>query len=371
MTTRERVLTAMRGGVPDRVPVWFWSIAPGGPQRHPTIQPVVDAFLERGDVIQWWPGASPGIFYSASDQVSAETEVRPSELPDYDERVSTYHTPAGDLTQVIYASRVGKPGYHKKYLIESEQDLERLLSVPYVPVRPDCSGFFELEARLGDGGIAMVSMGADPVYALNRLTGSELFAIWSVERRGMVSEVIDIFLQRTLDWLEWVLGQGVGPLIGYVGPELCIPPLQSPRDFEQWVVEPDRAINETIREAGGLAFVHCHGFMDQVLEGFVRMSADALHPIEPPPMGDVTMADAKRRVGRDLCIVGNVQEDDIWRMPQTQFREMVAETVRVGMEGGGFILSPTSTPFSWPQITRRAQDNMMALLDVGLDVGRY
>jgi len=41
------------------------------------------------------------------------------------------------------------------------------------------------------------------------------------------------------------------------------------------------------------------------------------------------------------------------------------------MEGGGFVLSPTSTPFSWPQITRRAQDNMMALLDVGLDVGRY
>ena len=53
------------------------------------------------------------------------------------------------------------------------------------------------------------------------------------------------------------------------------------------------------------------------------------------------------------------------------FREMVADTVRVGMEGGGFILSPTSTPFSWPEITERASDNMIAMLDVGLDVGRY
>lgn len=371
MTTRERVLTAMRGGVPDRVPIWFWGVEPGGPQRHPSIQRVVDAYLQRGDIIQWWSGAVPGVFYSASDAVSSETRRGPSELPDFDEQVTTYHTPAGELTQVYYVSRSGKPGYTKKHLIESEEDVERLLSVPYVPMRPDCSGFFEREARLGDAGIVMASLGADPMYALNRLTGSELFAVWSVERRELIAELIEVFLQRTLDWLHWVLGQGVGPLIGYVGPELCIPPLQSPRDFEEWVVGPDLIINETIHEAGGLAFVHCHGRMNPVLEGFVRMRADALHPVEPPPMGDVTLAEAKRRVGRDLCLVGNVQEDDIWRMPQAQFREMVAETVRVGMEGGGFILSPTSTPFSWPEITQRAQENMLALLEVGLDLGRY
>jgi uroporphyrinogen-III decarboxylase len=163
----------------------------------------------------------------------------------------------------------------------------------------------------------------------------------------------------------------VGPLFGYVGPELCIPPLQSPRDFEEWVVGPDAEINDLIRAAGGLSLVHCHGRMGPVLEGFVRMGASALHPIEPPPMGDVTLAEAKARVGRELCIVGNVQEHDIQRMPTAQFRAMVAQTVTEGMAEGGFILSPTATPFGWPEMSRLARENWIAMLEVGLAVGSY
>jgi uroporphyrinogen-III decarboxylase len=109
--------------------------------------------------------------------------------------------------------------------------------------------------------------------------------------------------------------------------------------------------------------------MGPVLEGFVRMHADALHPIEPPPMGDVTLAQAKARVGRDLCIVGNVQEHDIETMPTAQFRAMVRETVRTGVAGGGFILSPTATPFGWPEMSDLARANWLALLDEGLAAG--
>ena len=129
--------------------------------------------------------------------------------------------------------------------------------------------------------------------------------------------------------------------------------------------------NDAIRAAGGIALVHCHGRMGPVLEGFVRMHADALHPIEPPPMGDVTMAEAKRRVGNDLCIVGNVQEHDIWTMPNTQFRALVEETVRAGMVGGRLILSPTATPFGWPTMPDLPRENWIAMLDVALETGQY
>ncbi len=87
-------------------------------------------------------------------------------------------------------------------------------------------------------------------------------------------------------------------------------------------------------------------------------------------MGDVTLAQAKSRVGGDLCIVGNIQHHDICTMPEREFRELVAETVSVGSEGGAFILSPTATPFGWPEMSDRAQRNWLALLEVGLDVGR-
>lgn len=370
MTSRERILAVLRGRIPDRVPVWAWGIHPWLAEVHPSIQPVVDAYLDRGDIIHWWsPGA--GTFLTVSDQLSVTGETRASAYVDYQEHVTTFTTPRGDLTQITYVSMEGKPGYRRKYLLETEQDVDKLLSIPYIPPQPDCSGFFRLREELGDRGVIMVSVPSDPMYSINNLIGSETFAIWSVEKRLLVGKLVDEFLRRIRDWVTWVISQGVGPLFGYVGPELCIPPLQSPNDFEEWVVGPDREINDIIRAAGGIVLVHCHGRMGPVLEGFVRMHADALHPIEPPPMGDLTLAEAKRRVGPDLCIVGNVQEHDIETMQTAQFREMVHETVKIGMEGGRFILSPTATPFGWPTMETLAQQNWIAMLDTALATGWY
>jgi len=310
MNSRQRILATFRAEATDRVPIWAWGINPWREDVHESIRPVVDAYLERSDLIHWWSPGS-GTFLTASDAVVANASRRPSQHHGYEEHVTTYSTPAGDLTSATTVSQEGRPGYRCKYLLESAMDVEKLLSIPYVPPRPDCSTFFELDRQLGGRGQVMTSVPSDPMYAINNLIGSERFAIWSLDQRPLIDRLIAEFSRRILDWIDWVLSQGVGPLFGYVGPELCIPPLQSPADFEEWVVGPDRKLNDRIRSAGGIVLVHCHGRMGAVLEGFVRMHADALHPIEPPPMGDVTLVEAKHRVGRDLCIVGNVQEHEI------------------------------------------------------------
>jgi hypothetical protein len=370
MTSRERLEATLRGDATDRVPVWAWGVHPWLGPVDPTIQPVVDAYLERGDLIHWW-GPDAGTFLTASKHVTVTTEVRPSVYPAFEDYVATYMTPAGPLTRVTAVSLEGKPSRCTKYLIESEGDVDRLLSVPYVPPRPDCAGLFEVDAALGDRGITAVALPPDPVYFFNDITGSETFALWSVEKRDLIDRVVGVFLERTLDFLEWLVSQRVGPLFFYVGPELCIPPLQSPRDFEEWVVGPDRQMIDLVHAAGGQMFVHCHGRMGPVLEGFVRMGVDMLHPIEPPPMGDVTMVEAKRRVGSDLCIAGNLQEHDIHTMPTDHFRALVEETVQAGMVGGRYILTATATPFGWPTLSDLARENWLAMLDVGLQVGRY
>ena len=370
MTSRERLVTALRGETPDRVPIWAWDIHPWLGKVHPSIQPVVDAYLDRGDIMHWWsPGA--GIFLTASDKVAIHTETRPSPHRGYREQLTTIDTPGGTLTQAFHLSTDGKPGYQSKYLLETEEDVEKLLSIPYVPPQPDCAAFFPLRDELGDRGLMMVAVPSDPMYSINSLIGSETFAIWSIEKRGTIERLLAEFLRRLKDWVAWVVSQEVGPLFGYVGPELCIPPLQSPRDFEEWVVGPDREINDILHAAGGMVLVHCHGRMDAVLEGFVRLHADALHPIEPPPMGDVTLAEAKRRVGRDLCLIGNIQEHDIETLPTNVFREMVRETVYAGMPDGGFILSATATPFGWSHLEPLARDNWIAMLDTALEIGTY
>ena len=41
------------------------------------------------------------------------------------------------------------------------------------------------------------------------------------------------------------------------------------------------------------------------------------------------------------------------------------------MVGGRYILTATATPFGWPTLTDLARENWIAMLDVGLRVGRY
>ena len=97
MTSRERILAALRGEIPDRVPVWAWGVHPWLENVHASIQPVVDAYLARADLIHWWsPGA--GTFLTASDQVTVQSARGPSPHHGYAEDVHTYTTPAGELT---------------------------------------------------------------------------------------------------------------------------------------------------------------------------------------------------------------------------------------------------------------------------------
>lgn len=370
MTSRERLLAAFRGEPHDRVPIWTWGIHPWLTGVHPTIQPVVEAYLDRADIVTWWSPRNPA-FVTASDRLSIHTERRPSDRPGYDEQWTFYDTPGGELVRIHYLPLDGRPGYCKKYPLETVADVEALLSVPYVPPNPDGATFFERDRELGDRGLPMAQLPADPMYCFNHLCGSETFAFWSVEERDLIRRVVDEFLCRVMDSLECLLNQGVGPLYGYVGPELCIPPLQSPADFEEFVVGPNRVIHDRLRAGGGIGFAHCHGRMGPVLEGFVRMHADALHPIEPPPMGDVTLDEAIDRVGGEICLIGNVQEHDVLTMPTPRFRELVRRTLETGQRTDRFILSCTATPFGWPTMTELARANWIAMLDECLESGWY
>ena len=47
-------------------------------------------------------------------------------------------------------------------------------------------------------------------------------------------------------------------------------------------------------------------------EKIVEMGTDCLHPMEAPAWGDMPLAEAKRRIGCDICIEGNIQMGDVY-----------------------------------------------------------
>jgi hypothetical protein len=117
--------------------------------------------------------------------------------------------------------------------------------------------------------------------------------------------------------------------------------------FEEYVVRYTGPIVRVIENHGGFARIHCHGRISKALPYFVSMGASAIDPIEPPPQGDVELADVRREYGRDLVLFGNLEIADIENTKPCEFEKLVARTLRDGTsgEGRGFVLMPSASPY--------------------------
>ena len=85
-------------------------------------------------------------------------------------------------------------------------------------------------------------------------------------------------------------------------------------------------------------------------------------------MGDVTLAEAKRRVGARICLAGNIQIGDVMALERHEMVEAVQQTLRDGKPGGRFILTLTATPFE-RVLSPRTLENLKALVDTALEIG--
>ncbi len=366
MTSRARMMAAFRIETSDHFPMHVRGIHAWDQRwcesRHSSYRPIIEAVREYGDYeVSFSLGG--GRFLT---DASLETESEREETGDWVIDRTTIRTPAGPLTAVRKNSTCGLPGLEVEYIVKTLADLEKALSVPYEPVRPDLNGFFELNERIGANGIVMCSI-PTPIYQLARLTGSDRLAIWSITDRERITEMVEVFLQRTLDMLDYAIEGGVGPIFASSGEEFMTPPLAGPKDFREFVVRPGIAIRKRLQKAGMLRHIHCHGPLNDILEDFVELGANCLHPVEGPPLGDVPFEDAKRRIGDHVCLEGNIQIGDLYHDQTDVLAQKVRQTIEVGAPGGGFILCPTASPHT-EELTALTVKNYLAMIETALEM---
>lgn len=371
MTSRERILTTYRCGRADRIPINVRGVNALDQEwidrRDPSWKPLIDLVAAECDGFAGYgPGA--GWLLTASDDVRFDRHRYERGDWYYDETIA--HTPKGPMR---YVNRVSRHEYSSLtdtfWIVDDDTDLEKFLSVPYVPVEPDMSRFPAFAEMVGDRGV--ITIGAlDPMAYVHELLGSTKIAFWSLERRRDIDMLIELFTERLLDWLGRILSTGVDAVFGFVGAEYCVPPLMPPHLFRDWVTEPMRRITERIHAGGCLVHVHSHGPLDAVLEQFAEMGGDVLHPIEAPPMGDVTLRDAKRRIGDRVCLEGNIQIGDLFGGTEQEVRDATRVAIEEGARGGGFVLCPTASPYT-PRLQPHVVRNYVAMIETVIAMRDY
>lgn len=371
MTSKERVLTAMRKGQPDRVPINMRGVRVWDKEwvatRDVSYRAIIDAVQEHCDIIPhaWVPGLSLPLFTEAVKEI---TEVRVIDAGDWQIHRTIIHTPKGDLSQDYWQSKRGDLPLTKQYFVKTPEDVEKVLSVPYVPPKVDLSEFFGMRDEWPDN-VVMCSCPQAPTV-VHDLLGSEMLAYWWMEHRSVLFELREVFQERVLAALDWMLAAGAGPVLATHGSEQIAPPIHSPETYREFVLPAFRELCRRIHEAGCLLHVHCHNSLSAVLEDIAEVGWDVLHPLEPPPMGDIDLADAKRRIGDRVCLEGNIQIGELYASPTERLVEVVTEAMEAGKPGGGFILCPSASPHT-PTLSHLTVNNYLAMIETGVRLGGY
>ena len=361
MNRRERLMATLNGQAVDRPAVCFYEINgfddttdadPYNIYSHPSWRPLFDLALNKSDVILMrYPPFKDTPPDPLSDLVKTETVEKDGS------RFTTTTIRAGKRTLTLRRrqDKDVNTSWQTEHLLKDVDDFKAWLDLPEPEPggTPDIESFLKDEAMTGDAGIVMVDT-SDPVCCAADLFDMGTFTVIAMTEPELFHRALERF-QRALQYRTEAVAKALpGRLWRIYGPEYACPPYLPPRLFKEYAVGYDTPMIRAIQEYGGFARIHCHGRIDDTLEAIASTGCLGLDPIEPPPQGDVLLADVRRRVGRQMTLFGNLEASDLENLEPTAWRGKVETALREGTTGPGrgFVLMPSACPYGRVLSTR-------------------
>jgi len=343
MTPKERFSAAAKKSTPDRVPVVYYTL---GASEHvlKTLQ------------LNW-----QDIYWSAEKIVRAMLKAH--ELWGHD-NVCSFPSPACGIDALGINVKVPPMAIpHVDYeapFLNSEEDLENL-KIP----DPEKDG--SMAVRVEAARILNDKIG----NKLTVLGGFGGISTWAMFLRGTKKFVIDVkrnpeFQRRYMDFLteraiEYCLAQVEAGCDGIISAEDA---------FALELLDPDRAwrangiyakrLSDAIHEAGAGYILHCCGDVSLSIERMADTGADVLS------VDNIDLADAKRRVGDRVGLMGNIKLQTLLYGAPSDVDSACKEAIDKAASGGGYLLS---SGYIYPANT--SNENIRALVKSAEKYGKY
>jgi hypothetical protein len=378
-TSRRRLLAALAGSVPDRVPINTYELAGRNSldwyNQQPSYRGLMDYIRARTDCITNWNPRAATDRYTCEERFlcsdyPVEIESRTETAGQFQRTTRICHTPGGDLRSVSQTAVDVYTTWQVEHWCKSTADVDKALSVPYEPARYDASDLPRVQAELGEQGLVMASVG-DPAYLAAELMSFQEYMMWAFEETDHFARTVAVIAGRVMENLRRQLDCCVLDLYRIVGPEYFTPPYLPPAMFRRFVVPHVTEMTRIIHARGGKVRLHCHGKMAQVLDMILETGCDGIDPCEPPPDGDIELDEVKRRCqARGVSVWGNIEIKLLEQAAPGQVRAEVHKITDQAKAGGGFVLMPTAAPISL-ELSPRTEANYKALIDAGIEFGKY
>ena len=378
-TSRRRLLTALSGGTPDRVPINTYELAGRNSldwyNQQPSYRALMDYIRAHTDCMTNWNPRPTTDRYTCEERFlcsdyPVEIETRTETAGQFQRTTRICHTPKGDLRSVSQAAADVHTTWQVEHWCKSTADVDKALSVPYEPARYNASDLGRVRAELGEQGLVIASVG-DPAWLAADLMSFQECLMWVFEDTDHFARTVAVIAERVMENLRRQLDCCVLDIYRIIGPEYFTPPYLSPAMFRRFIVPHVTEMTRLIHARGGKVRLHCHGKMAQVLDMILETGCDGIDPCEPPPDGDIELDEVKRRCqARGVSVWGNIELKLLEQGTPGQVRAEVQKIMNQAKDGGGFVLMPTAAPINIP-LTPRTETNYKAFIDAGLEFGRY
>ena len=351
MTGRERILTTIRHEEPDRVPisprVGAWLTAEYG-RAGLTLEleklPDMDLMFITGEGTPNYLGSYPETY----DLPGVEVEQKRHDEGNLVVVERTFHTPAGDLSDVTKIAPSGReygvsPNPIKtEHVVKGPEDLDALKYILH-DVNTNFDFLQPIKAELGDRGVLMVCIRSALDHNAGYARDMQDLMMDTYDDRAFFDELVGMFHRRSLAQIRAALEGGAEFIFGswYFN---SLSAGWSPAIFEEVFVPQIRDHTDLTHRYGACYDYYDDGKLNATMEMIADAGVDVLETCTPPPVGDFDLALAKEKIGRQTTLKGYV---DLLYVVKHGTPDLVEETVREAMEiarpGGGLIIGSSDS----------------------------
>jgi uroporphyrinogen decarboxylase len=338
MTSEERVMRALQRQEPDRVPHFEWlvdyrvreALLPGCKDQNDfAVKMGQDAVIV--DPIFKKERVSENRWLSEWGYVSQDTEEE-------------------------HGIEVESP-------IKTMADFERF--TPPDPHAPERFAAVESAVQTYKGQKAVI-VHLNDIFSLPRyLMGMQDLLMAIATEPELVKGLVEMSVKINLELAKEVAARGAK--IVYTGDDYAYNkgPLMSPKHFREFFYPGLCRVMQGFKELGLFVIKHTDGNLWPILDMIIDSGIDCLDPIDP--QAGMDLGEVKAKYGDRVALKGNVDCAQLMSFgtPEDVY-ESTKKTLRVGMPGGGFILSSSNSIHSAVK-----PENYAALMQAWRDYGRY
>jgi uroporphyrinogen-III decarboxylase len=375
MTPKERIITAMRGGTPDRVPVQLgiFSIAPRmarGTHWDVYYYNKFDLPALMVEMVKEF-GFDGYLYTETGGKLPNDRRTWKSAVIRQDDEFivtrTVVDTPDGSLWQERSYPKHDQPTTTRG-LIKTREDLEIYLKHFYSETYEwNTSRITKNKDLMGDLGAVAGTMTLPGLHNLIEIFDGKL-------------ETATYFCMDHPDLLEEYRSKTELSLLRKLAAMLEAKPdyieiscsglltLSTPEWVRQFSLPTLKKATHMCRQAGIPSELHACGKARLLVEMAANETElDSVNPLQPPPMGDCDLAEIKHTFGKRLCIKGNVGVTEPMLTGTTSDVEKdVIRCLDAAKAGGAYILFTEEglgrdTPF----------DNIRKFVEVGKALGKY